>query len=360
MPKKLLLVDSNLAVQKLVEHTLQREGFELICLRDGLSALDILDSRNPDLLLVDFNLAGINIFRFCDKLRLKPAPKPRPLLLLVSSSETVDYNRLRSAGVTDFIRKPIEASELLEKIQSFSVEPATEMHVVPPSAAAPGAPTWPRPEPDASKIEELLGWSLPGEHPAEPDRVRDADATVSRSTPDFARRAAPPPSALERRIESQAEPLRPAQADRTITQSVTDLGHRTEAGPPEDEPPLEPTERAIAAGPLETPAFRAPDVLPLNLEDNLGNTFEAVPEPTLKTVAEPSHPRIQAAEMPPVPAAAAGALTPALPEDQMRQVVAAVAKEIVERVTWEVVPALAEALIREEIERLKRALPPGE
>lgn len=269
MPKKLLLVDSNLAVQKLVEHSLGRGEFEVTCLRDGLSALDILDKLDPDLILADFNIEGINIFRFCDKLRQKNATRPRPLLLLVGTTEPVDYNRLRAAGVTDFIKKPLEATELSEKVHNFSIEPATQIHEIAGNAMPARRGGRSAEEADAARIEELLGWSQPG-------------------------------------VGGRAAASPPVEEDRTIVQSME---------PPAPNPP------ARAAAP-EQPA----------------------PQP-----AAGASVRAEAA----TPAAAG-----TLPPEALQALAAQIAREVIEKVAWEVVPALAEAMIKEEIEKLKNAIPP--
>lgn len=284
MAKKLLLVDSNLAVQKLVEHSLGRGEYEVTCLRDGLSALDILDKLDPDLILADFNVEGINIFRFCDKLRQKSSARPRPLLLLVGTAEPVDANRLRAAGVTDFVKKPLDASELIEKVKNFSIEPATQVHhpraAIGPTPARTETVARSADEADAARIEELLGWSQPG---------------------------------------TSARPPAPDEDDRTIVQPV----QRPTA-----------TRPAAAAGPGETaekPPLAGARVEPTRTQPN--------------------------ADLPAPVAAVDGATAGATPE-ALQALARQVAREVIEKVAWEVVPQLAEALIKEEIEKLKNAIPP--
>src|SRR5262249_46874486 len=120
MAKRLMVVDSSLAIQKLIEFSLGKEGFEVVSFSDGLSALDAVEKVQPLLVVADYNLPGINIQRFCEKLRKQPSFHDRPILVIINYAEPIDREKLKQGGVTDFVRKPVEATDLLEKIKAFS------------------------------------------------------------------------------------------------------------------------------------------------------------------------------------------------------------------------------------------------
>ncbi|MEK7280491.1 MAG: response regulator [Nitrospirota bacterium] len=146
MSSRLFVVDANLAVQKLVEYSLSREGFEVTAFSDGLSALDASDRIKPDVLIVEYNVAGMNISKFCEKIRKDPDLKDCSILLLVNPSDTFDEKSLLSAGITDFIRKPIESADLATKAKQY-LTAKNEDEEVEVS------------EEEMVKMEELLGWS---------------------------------------------------------------------------------------------------------------------------------------------------------------------------------------------------------
>ena len=146
MPSRLFVVDTNLAVQKLVEYSLSREGFEVTAFSDGLSALDASDRIKPDVLIVEYNIAGVDISKFCEKIRKDADLKDCPILLLVSPSDTFEEKSLLSAGVTDFIKKPIESADLATKAKQY-LTAKNEDEEVEVS------------EEEMVKMEELLGWS---------------------------------------------------------------------------------------------------------------------------------------------------------------------------------------------------------
>lgn len=148
MPSRLFVVDTNLAVQKLVEYSLSREGFEVTAFSDGLSALDASDRIKPDVLIVEYNVAGMDISKFCEKVRKDANLKDCPILLLVNPSDTFDEKSLISAGITDFIRKPIESADLATKAKQYLTAKKEDEEVEVS-------------EEEMVKMEELLGWSSP-------------------------------------------------------------------------------------------------------------------------------------------------------------------------------------------------------
>ncbi len=287
--RKLMVVDSDRAVQAWIEERLRPEGFEVSCFDDGLSALDMLSKLDPDLILADYNLEGINIFRFCDKLRQKSMSRARPLLLMVNPAEPVDQNRLRASGVVDFIKKPLKAEDLMEKIRSYSVEPATVIQKMPspPPTETPKALS--EEQMETLKIEELLGWSLPGEK------------TVL-STPE-------PKPEIKQAFQED---------DRTIIE--TRMPFPLTAFPPEAE----------------------------MITGTEAEQSEAIFSPS---TAAPSPPQEESLVQ--SPASALGGVEPPISPQVLEATVTKMAREIIEKVVWEVVPVLAERLIKEELEKLK-------
>ena len=152
MPSRLFVVDTNLAVQKLVEYSLSREGFEVTAFSDGLSALDASDRIKPDVLIVEYNVAGMDISKFCEKIRKDANLKDCPILLLVNPSDTFDEKSLLSAGITDLIRKPIESADLATKAKQYLTAKNEDEEVDEEVEVS---------EEEMVKMEELLGWSSP-------------------------------------------------------------------------------------------------------------------------------------------------------------------------------------------------------
>ena len=149
---RLLVIDQDPSVQHAVETALSPHGFEVTAVGDGLSALDVAFATAPDIILADFRMDGINIFRFFEKLKQKNVLKTVALLLLVSPTEVYDELTLRLVGVSDFLRKPLNAQEILDRVKRY----------VPTPAAVPSAPPPVKsPKGNEVNIEDIMGWSQP-------------------------------------------------------------------------------------------------------------------------------------------------------------------------------------------------------
>ncbi len=364
MPKKLLVVDSNLAIQKLVEYNLSREKFEVTCLNDGLSALDLLTKVDPDLILADYHLEGISFTRFCEKVKQKQSAKERPILVLVGATDSYDANMLVSLGVVDFVKKPLEPKELIEKLKELSQDTATLIDKAPRPAVSPAAslqpdsPAAPPPptekeQAEIMKIEELLGWSLPGEKPTEEATQKaenrrpagrhgipetDNETTMLQSRADFAEPPPPvqPEPPKERPAPSVAE-SRPVMDDAEQTMIAMRV--------PPPSPPAS-TEAEAPPPVAETPEAPSAPITPATLEAAFPHLY-AGPE----TVEAPPSPA------PSAEAQAQPAVSDAVSQERVEALVSKIAKEIIEKVAWEVVPSLAEILIKEELEKLKTDKP---
>ena len=312
MARKLMLVDRYHIIEEGIRSLLQSESVEVTSFDDGLTALDMLSSIDPDLVIADYEMQGISIPRFCEKLQKRSVTKTRPLLLLADPAEPIDQERLRAAGVTEFIKKPVEFQGLIEKIKKY-LPPA------PVSAPTPAQKTEERQglsqdQLDSLKIEELLGWSVP------------AGKTV----------AGQPTSTPETKTPIQED-------DRTVIEPMPGASARPVSGP--DFPSSEPVPEAP-----QTPSTEV--IEDLGDAISASQTRVAPSEPIIET-EPPVKTSIEEGVSTPTVEPAASTLSPQVLEDSVSKM----AKEIIEKVAWEVVPTLAETLIKEEIEKLKSDQP---
>jgi CheY-like chemotaxis protein len=319
MAKRLMVVDSNLAVQKLVEFSLSKEGFEVISFSDGLSALDAVEKVQPSLVVADYNLPGINIFRFCEKIKKHASAHDRPILLMINYAEPIDREKLKQAGVTDFIKKPVEATDLVEKIKASSkggedsAEPTTAMFRPETAQSA-------TEQEEMMKIEELLGWSIPPEQPA-PDEPE------------------------------------PEKASSEVTEEITVLASPEEEiifvdedQTPASSPALNELREPMADSPLpETPPITVAQEPPIAT----ASPSTTPPSPSVSTPSEAATELIiEQVVWETVPGLAESAVQK-LTQELIETIVNKLAREIVEKVAWEVIPNLAESAIQKEIEKLK-------
>lgn len=121
---KVLLADSSVTIQKVVELVLQDKGFEVKAVNSGGEALAALESFNPDMVIADVKLQDINGYELAEKVRSSAATQNVPVLLIAGAFEPVDEELREKSGASDSIIKPFESEDLLEKINVLLGAPA--------------------------------------------------------------------------------------------------------------------------------------------------------------------------------------------------------------------------------------------
>jgi len=112
--KKVLVADDDPAILDVMRMMLEFEGYEVTTTPNGATILQ-MDSGLPDLLLLDIWMSGTDGRELCRRLKLNEKTKNIPIVL-VSASKDVEHSA-REAGADDFIAKPFEMNELLQKIE---------------------------------------------------------------------------------------------------------------------------------------------------------------------------------------------------------------------------------------------------
>lgn len=120
MPKnRILIVDDNPHAVSLVSIVLSRKiDCELSVAFDGSSAIKQARETNPDLILMDWQMPGIDGFRAIEILKEDPQTEAIPIIMITCYSEKDYLEKAFSAGVVDFIRKPFDNIELLARVRS--------------------------------------------------------------------------------------------------------------------------------------------------------------------------------------------------------------------------------------------------
>ncbi len=214
MPLRVLLADENLAVQKLVELTLQNEGMEVTVTDNSLSALDIALKKTPDIILADFNLEGLDIFSFVSKIRQNPRLSDIPIILLINAAETFDPAQLRSVGVQAFFKKPIDSQELLEEIKKLTGDAVHEAYRSGGTSEQSDTGVsqhFLEMEQEAEKMEAALGWSASSVAGQSAEEQTVASPSLSAQNP-------PPLEDLAR--QSKTGPLEDGLIDQAIRKKI--------------------------------------------------------------------------------------------------------------------------------------------
>jgi CheY-like chemotaxis protein len=118
---KVLLVDDEPDVLHLLSLTLRPEGFDLLTASDGDAALRLARTERPDLIMLDWNLPGLDGLAVCRALRAESDPRLRdvPIVLLTAQATTQDMQEGFAAGVTDFLTKPFKPPHLRTRVRAW-------------------------------------------------------------------------------------------------------------------------------------------------------------------------------------------------------------------------------------------------
>ena len=115
MPEKILIIEDETALRETLAYTLEREGFAVRAAADGVKALETAAEQNPDLILLDLMLPGIDGFEVCRRLRAKMNV---PILMLTARESEIDRVVGLEMGADDYIVKPFHMRELVARIKA--------------------------------------------------------------------------------------------------------------------------------------------------------------------------------------------------------------------------------------------------
>ncbi len=118
--KSILVVDDSAFCRTSIAHVLESNGAEVLLSDDGLTALDILANRTPDLILTDHHMRAMNGIELVRRIRKLPEHKLTPILFLSGTEDTTIPAVALEAGANDFVRKPFEAVELIARVHAHA------------------------------------------------------------------------------------------------------------------------------------------------------------------------------------------------------------------------------------------------
>ncbi|RMD17370.1 response regulator transcription factor, partial [Corynebacterium gottingense] len=115
MQPKILVVDDDPAINEMLTIVLEAEGFRTASVQDGAEAVDAFHSFDPDLILLDLMLPGVNGIDICREIR---RTSPVPIVMLTAKTDTVDVVLGLESGADDYITKPFKPKELVARIRA--------------------------------------------------------------------------------------------------------------------------------------------------------------------------------------------------------------------------------------------------
>ncbi|MDD2732836.1 MAG: response regulator [Desulfuromonadaceae bacterium] len=373
MSIKVLVADDSITIQKVIGIIFGGDEYSLTIVDNGKSAVEKAHEINPDILLIDALMPGMSGYEVSEAVRSTPALAAKPILILTGSFEPFDEDKAKKCGADDFIAKPFESQQIITKVkellelgktrarsaQTFQAATPAEMFpdtVVEESGPCldtpsptidqqPTSPTniWSAFTPEAESREEPVvppAVPVPSETAFEPDvfaivnEENDAHAVNSLETVHVS------PQQTDAQWEPVEEHMFEFVEETLVTPPLQDF---SEQPIPVEEAEFgdvtfaneatRPTEPVFAGFSDQAPIFEEP----------------AAPFAPLSDPVPPFTASVDSSSVETVPAAT----TPVLSEEQLKVAISSASKEVIERIVWEVVPDLAETLIREAIRKIK-------
>jgi type II secretory ATPase GspE/PulE/Tfp pilus assembly ATPase PilB-like protein/CheY-like chemotaxis protein len=115
---KVLLVDDEDSLRKVMKDLLEREGYAVTEARDGVQALDQVDRVGPDIIVLDLNLPGLDGYGVLSHLRSRPATRGIPVIVLTAKGDEDNEVRVFELGADDFLTKPFRARALSARLEA--------------------------------------------------------------------------------------------------------------------------------------------------------------------------------------------------------------------------------------------------
>lgn len=168
----ILLADDSPHAQRMGERILREEGFEVVTVTDGATALLRLCDADPDLIVADVFLPGKNGYEICEYVKNHPRHRHARVVLTAGLLEPLDEEEARRSGADAIIKKPFEASVVVDAIKPlieaagfarglFAEQvPAAQPEPAPDPPAPLAAPPPPAAEIDPERVRAAITLAL--------------------------------------------------------------------------------------------------------------------------------------------------------------------------------------------------------
>ncbi len=116
--KTVLYIEDNFHNRRIVRKILQSRGYMMAEAEDGMRGLEMVQTLKPSLVLLDIGLPGMDGLEVVARVKADSALRHIPVIALTASAMRGDRERFLAAGCDDYISKPVQAVELLEKVEA--------------------------------------------------------------------------------------------------------------------------------------------------------------------------------------------------------------------------------------------------
>jgi CheY-like chemotaxis protein len=354
--RKLLLADDSATIQKVVDLTFADEGVRVVTFGNGQDAIDRLLEVQPDIVLADVFMPARNGYEVCEYVKTNEKLKHIPVMLLVGSFEPFDEAEARRVGADDILTKPFQSiRRLIDRVGALVSSPPVEKER--PTAELPQVE-----EPEAEELMDTydLEVTTADTLPLEQALLDHKEQKVEQPVVETESLPREETMTTETRNDSQGdsdvlldigefEPVH-ASADDDFVLDLDDEPGEIQTPAYATAAPVrtfvEPeVKEAVAAASAYEPAYQP------QVHSSFSDTQEFASEMQDVAVAEPEPVVNEPAPVAPSTSFSPGQLTPEMIDVIARRVVEMMSDKVVREIAWEVVPDLAELLIKQQLEK---------
>jgi CheY-like chemotaxis protein len=301
--KTILFADDSATMRTVVEKTFLAEPYDVVVVPSGEAAITKARELKPDIVIADGGLVGVSGYDVCKSVRRDTSLSSIPVIIMSGVSNPYDEAQGKSVGANGHVKKPFDTSKLIEQVGEL-VEAAPEPVSPQQEVTRPSVPPPRRPVPAPPKIEAVV------------PNMEKLDEPVALIDPEPIEEIPLEPEPIE--LEEADE----LEADSFQVSTLAEMAQRDEQGsqyPPNTDSKevqlkadVPPAKKELAK---QLPIEEAIQEQALAAAENLAQDIEGVSADQLKTIQK-------------------------------------LTAEVIEKVVWEVVPELAETIIKEEISKL--------
>jgi len=116
--EKILIVDDEKDIVRMLDYNLKKEGYRVISAYDGEDAIDLAHREHPDLILLDLMLPGMGGLEVCKSLKKEEKTSAIPIIMLTAKTQETDKIVGLELGADDYMTKPFSPKELIARIKA--------------------------------------------------------------------------------------------------------------------------------------------------------------------------------------------------------------------------------------------------
>ena len=115
---KIIVVEDESDILDVIEYNLSREGYKVLGFRNGEQGLEAIREEDPQLVLLDLMLPGIDGIEICKKVKEDPVTRDIPVVMITAKSEESDVVLGLGVGADDYVSKPFSPKELVARVKA--------------------------------------------------------------------------------------------------------------------------------------------------------------------------------------------------------------------------------------------------